>query len=262
MCQHEQAAQHACRTEPDRSLNGILAVAAQPLPRLLWELGGSAPATSLVALRMLHDAGRFARPGGPIAKALQALQPQLAPLYASVLPAKPSKKALPKKMLPKQANGHAPAKQAPGMGGARPAEGDGGQKGPMRLLPGPLAQLPAECQVLPTCLTTRDGDRRCVFPSQASPYMNNVQKHGTLISHDAIHACNDMRTACSGAGGGHGVLLPCRVGGHAARAVPAVPVGRLPRLAGHQGDRRAVPCSLRFPGAARLWGCRWSLLPA
>ena len=45
---------------------------AQPLPRLLWELGGSAPAASRCALRMLHDAARFAQPGGPIAEALQA----------------------------------------------------------------------------------------------------------------------------------------------------------------------------------------------
>lgn len=46
----------------------------QGLPRMLWELGHGAPATSRAALGLLLDAGRTAAPGGPLATALTALQ--------------------------------------------------------------------------------------------------------------------------------------------------------------------------------------------
>lgn len=36
-----------------------------PLPKLLWELGGSAPHVSAAALVLLLDAARFAAPGKP-----------------------------------------------------------------------------------------------------------------------------------------------------------------------------------------------------
>jgi hypothetical protein len=46
----------------------------QGVPRLLWELGHGAPATSQAALGLLLEAGRTAAPGGPLATALTALQ--------------------------------------------------------------------------------------------------------------------------------------------------------------------------------------------
>lgn len=78
---------------------------------------------------MLHNAGRYAREGGPISAALQELQIQMTPLYLSALPAKAgSGKA--KEGRPKQQTGQA-----------------GGQHSDMRLMPGPVARLPPERQV-------------------------------------------------------------------------------------------------------------------
>jgi len=78
------------------------------LPKLLWQLGGSQPAVSRAALRLLLDAARYAPrgapaqhdpapsptaarvvapPENPVAAALGALQPQLAVLLAAPLPA-------------------------------------------------------------------------------------------------------------------------------------------------------------------------------
>jgi len=84
----------------------------QGIPKLLWELGDSAPATSEAALRLLLDAGRTATPGGALAAALSGLQPQLAPLLGALLPLR--------------------------RGGASAAP---------RFTAGPLARLPARCQV-------------------------------------------------------------------------------------------------------------------
>ncbi len=53
------------------------------LPKLLWDLGGTAPDISAAGLRMLLDAARFSSSscdGGALAGALTSLQPQLAPL--------------------------------------------------------------------------------------------------------------------------------------------------------------------------------------
>ena len=114
---------------------------AQALPRLLWELGGSQPGTSLLALRMLHDAGRYARPGGLVLATLQGLQPQLAPLYASALPAsakggtKAARQGRQRNGIGKGTSGEDRQKEA--------------QATQMRLLAGPLAQLPPDCQVWP-----------------------------------------------------------------------------------------------------------------
>lgn len=77
------------------------------LPKLLWELGPSAPDTSALCLRMLHDAARYSSTGGvpdatfggdasppsPLAHALVQLQPQLAPLFSVKLPGRPAKRA-------------------------------------------------------------------------------------------------------------------------------------------------------------------------
>ena len=101
----------------------------QPLPRLLWELGSKHPSTSLTALQMLHNAGRYARPDGPISAALQELQAQMTPLYVSA-------------MLVKASAGKAKK-------GSRqdPTEQAGENQQRTRLMPGPLARLPHECQV-------------------------------------------------------------------------------------------------------------------
>jgi hypothetical protein len=122
----------------------------QGLPQLLWELGGSQPATSLAALRMLHDAGRYAQPGGPIADALQALQPKLAPLYASALPAASAgkKKQQQKGSTKACGKGAGTFKRGDGREEQGTAQKDGCEGPQLRLLAGPLAQLPPQCQVL------------------------------------------------------------------------------------------------------------------
>ena len=72
------------------------------LPKALWQLGAARPAASAAALAMLHDAARFRPRGGPaetpegvggagpgggaVARALGALQPQLAVLFAAPAP--------------------------------------------------------------------------------------------------------------------------------------------------------------------------------
>lgn len=56
------------------------------LPRYLFELGGANPGASEAALRLLLGAARCAPPGSALVAALQALQPQLAPLFAVLLP--------------------------------------------------------------------------------------------------------------------------------------------------------------------------------
>ena len=84
------------------------------LPRHLFELGSSNPAASQASLRLLLGAARCAPAGSTLAAALQDLQPQLAPLFAVLLP---------------------PGKQA-----AAAAAGP-------RVHVGPLGSLPADVQV-------------------------------------------------------------------------------------------------------------------
>lgn len=57
------------------------------LPRFLFELGSTAPASTQAALQLLLGAARCTPVGSPLAAALQEVQPQLAPLFAVLLPA-------------------------------------------------------------------------------------------------------------------------------------------------------------------------------
>ena len=99
----------------------------QAIPRLLWELGSSKPATSHMALGLLHSALCFAPAGSALSATLDGLQPQLCPLYCSLL--------------------------APGAVKGSTKEGRDGAKPGKVVVPGPLAQLPAQTQVTSThCL--------------------------------------------------------------------------------------------------------------
>ncbi|KAL4853850.1 Testis-expressed protein 10 [Chlorella vulgaris] len=60
------------------------------LPRFLFELGGGNPAASQAALALLAGVARCTSTGAPLAAALLELQPQLAPLWAVVVPASSS----------------------------------------------------------------------------------------------------------------------------------------------------------------------------
>ena len=93
--------------------------ALQELPKLLYYLGASSPGTSATALRMLHNAGRFCRPGDPVAAALDGLQPEMVPLFCR------------------------PGMPAKGLGAK--AKGAAGGKDAGKL--STFAQLPASCQV-------------------------------------------------------------------------------------------------------------------
>ena len=53
----------------------------QAVPQLLYQLGPSAPETSLAALHMLLDAGRYCTPADPVASALTTLQLEMYPLF-------------------------------------------------------------------------------------------------------------------------------------------------------------------------------------
>ena len=64
----------------------------QAVPQLLFYLGNTSSDTSVKALRMLLDAGRFCRPGDQVAAALDSLQPEMYPLYCRpAMPVKSSK---------------------------------------------------------------------------------------------------------------------------------------------------------------------------
>ena len=99
----------------------------QTIPKLLWELGSTKPATSHIALGLLHSALCFAPAGSALSAALDGLQPQLCPLYCSLLAPRSAK------------------------GGSK-AGGDGAKPGKV-VVPGPLARMPAHTQVTRThCL--------------------------------------------------------------------------------------------------------------
>ena len=89
---------------------------------LLWELGSSKPATSHMALQLLHTALRFAPVGSALSSVLDGMQPQLCPFYCCLLATKASK------------------------GGSK-ATREGTKAGKM-MMPGPLAQLPSVSQVM------------------------------------------------------------------------------------------------------------------
>ena len=93
----------------------------QAIPRLLWELGSTKPATSHMALGLLHSALRFAPEGSALSDVLDGLQPQLCPLYCSLLAPKPPK-------------------------GVSKGAGAVAKAGKV-VVPGPLAQLPTATQV-------------------------------------------------------------------------------------------------------------------
>ncbi|KAL0040469.1 hypothetical protein WJX77_008083 [Trebouxia sp. C0004] len=94
----------------------------QAIPRLLWELGSTKPATSHMALGLLHSALLFAPEGSALSDVLDGLQLQLCPLYCSLLAPKPLK-------------------------GVSKGAGAVAKAGKV-VLPGPLAQLPATTQEL------------------------------------------------------------------------------------------------------------------
>ncbi|KAL0042692.1 hypothetical protein WJX79_007939 [Trebouxia sp. C0005] len=94
----------------------------QAIPRLLWDLGSTKPATSHMALGLLHSALRFAPEGSALSDVLDGLQPQLCPLYCSLLAPKPLK------------------------GGSKGAGAV--VKAGKVVVPGPLAQLPTNTQEL------------------------------------------------------------------------------------------------------------------
>ncbi|RMZ55918.1 hypothetical protein APUTEX25_004342 [Auxenochlorella protothecoides] len=60
----------------------------QTLPRALWTLGSAHQQRSAQLLRQLLDSARCSLPGGRLARALAALQPQLLVLWGSVAPGK------------------------------------------------------------------------------------------------------------------------------------------------------------------------------
>ncbi|KAL0049524.1 hypothetical protein WJX82_004125 [Trebouxia sp. C0006] len=113
---------------PDPSTGAILLPEAvliewlQAIPRLLWELGSTKPATSHMALGLLHSALRFAPEGSALSDVLDGLQPQLCPLYCSLLAPKPPK-------------------------GVSKGAGAVAKAGKV-VVPGPLAQLPTATQEL------------------------------------------------------------------------------------------------------------------
>lgn len=94
----------------------------QAVPKLLWQLGTTKPATSKVALHMLHSVLKVAPAGSALSAVLDKLQLQLCPLWGSLLDRKVS--------LRDQKG----ASQSPAA-----AEKD--------FVNGPLAQLPEDTQV-------------------------------------------------------------------------------------------------------------------
>mmetsp|Transcript_8687 Transcript_8687/g.24984 ORF Transcript_8687/g.24984 Transcript_8687/m.24984 type:complete len:626 (-) Transcript_8687:159-2036(-) len=92
----------------------------KPLPRMLWELGSMAPDVSKAALHLLVMVGRLAQPGGQLMQLLEELQNQLVPFYVVARTKK------------RQSKGQR-AKDSQGV---------------VYATPGPLVELPADCQRL------------------------------------------------------------------------------------------------------------------
>ncbi|EFJ52309.1 hypothetical protein VOLCADRAFT_86599 [Volvox carteri f. nagariensis] len=111
---------------------GVVSGWLEPLPKLLWEVGGGSAEVSYAALALLLDAARFAIPGSPMCQFLSSqLQPQLAPLLAVQLPAKAAKAAA--------------AKLAAAASAEVPIVGAGGAAGEVLVvLPGALSKLPEQ----------------------------------------------------------------------------------------------------------------------
>jgi len=65
------------------------------LPRAVWELGPRHARVAQMALEVMHAAARVAAPGSPMAACLGELQPQLAPLWAAIAPARSGAAAAP-----------------------------------------------------------------------------------------------------------------------------------------------------------------------
>ncbi|KAG1657712.1 hypothetical protein FOA52_002516 [Chlamydomonas sp. UWO 241] len=154
-----------------RSIDGArLGAWLDPLPKLLWELGDSAADTSDLCLRMLLDAGRFTARGEAYAAggggaqslrcALDAMQPRLAPLFCVHMPAQAGSKAGGTAQLAQLAQpaaaccagcgacGAAVSSARAAVTAARERACGAPAPAPMVLLPGPVAKLPLETQLL------------------------------------------------------------------------------------------------------------------
>ena len=124
----------------------------QAIPRLLWELGSTKPATSHMALGLLHSALRFAPEGSALSDVLDGLQPQLCPLYCSLLAPKPPK-------------------------GVSKGAGAVAKAGKV-VVPGPLAQLPTATQVK-HCHSTALGCSACLGQQTICGMLRQVVNTGT-----------------------------------------------------------------------------------
>ena len=130
-------------------------IAVQAIPKLLWDLGSAKPAMTHTALALLHAALRFAPVGSALSSALDSLQPQLCPFYCSLLTPKSSKSA--------------------------PQVAKDGAKASKIVVPGPLAQLPADSQV---------GFSRCCRQAYSTCSEATIDKEC-----HAFHNCNTLNIA-------------------------------------------------------------------
>ncbi|GIL94286.1 hypothetical protein Vretimale_522 [Volvox reticuliferus] len=119
---------------------GAVASWLEPLPKLLWEVGGGSPEIAAAALLLLLDAARFAAPGSSASEFLSStLQPQLAPLFAVQLPPKAAKAAWAKYT---SALAAASPLSGPEPGSAPGSVSSAGSDEVMVLLPGAVSKLP------------------------------------------------------------------------------------------------------------------------
>jgi pre-rRNA-processing protein IPI1 len=113
------------------------------LPRFLFELGGAAPATSRAALELLLGAARSAPRGSCLEAELGALAPQMAPLWAVLLPAGGGSggKGKPRRQQQQQQEQQQQQQEQ------QQQQQQQQQQAVPRVHVGPLAALPAETQV-------------------------------------------------------------------------------------------------------------------
>lgn len=138
--------QHLWRGLPDPLEEGHIAAWLAAAPKQLYQLGASKPKISQLLLQLLFEAARLAVPGLPMEQQLQALQPQLAALLCTALPAPPGGGTTAPGSAAGKQSGKKQQQQAGGV--AVTASASAAAAAPVKVLLGPLPDLPPSCQHL------------------------------------------------------------------------------------------------------------------
>jgi hypothetical protein len=162
-------------------------------PKLLWQLGTSKPRISQMLLQLLFEASRLTPPGSLIQQQLTQLQPQLAAVLATLLPP--------------------PAAPQP-------------PTAALQVMLGPLAGLPAACQVLAVDTITHQ--------QQLTPPLLKAVVLACRVSAYQDAAVQRLLDGVLGAGAGGSSLPPADYASLAATLLSPAPAGGYVERGGRQ----------------------------